>query len=197
MGFYPCIIWGGWSVYVVHCTFILINDCTKFSPYKVCIAYLVDPVTAITINPAGTNGEVSVVLGKTKSFSCRTNSVRPVAAINWYINQHSVTRNATLSSEQDSTDTTKVIPTSTLVYTGNDDDHGKVIQCTANNVDDEQLLMTANRKLFIKGKKLSRKNLNLKRQRIDEKCLFICASWDDKNIYISDKSFTIFYILQC
>jgi hypothetical protein len=42
------------------------------------------PVTTVTITPAGDNNVVDIIEGETQTFTCTTDSSRPVAWIQWY-----------------------------------------------------------------------------------------------------------------
>ena len=96
------------------------------------IIYVTVSVTTVTITPAGDNNVVDLTEGETQTFTCTTDSSRPAAWIQWYIGGQNVTNQATSHPPQQDGD--KFISSSSLVYTGRDADHNKVIFCEAVNI---------------------------------------------------------------
>ena len=90
----------------------------------------------VTLTPAGDNNVVDIIEGETHTFTCTTDPSRPAVWIQWYIGGQDVTNQTTPTSPQK--DGYKFISSSSLVYTGRDVDHTKVIFCEAVNIDGRQ-----------------------------------------------------------
>ena len=105
------------------------------------------PVTTVTITPAGDNNVVDIVEGETQTFNCTTDSSRPAAWIQWYIGDENVTNQATPNPPQEDGD--KFISSSSLVYTGRDVNHNKVILCEAVNIEGRQKVNSTEKSLYI------------------------------------------------
>jgi hypothetical protein len=105
-------------------------------------------VTTVTITPAGDNNVVDIAEGKTQTFTCTTYFSRPAASIQWYISGQNVTNQSTPQPPQHNGD--KFISSSSLVYTGRDVDHNKVIFCEAVNIEGRQTVKYAEKSLYIK-----------------------------------------------
>ena len=114
------------------------------------IIYITVPVTTVTITPAGYNNVVDIIEGETRTFTCTTDSCRPAAWIHWYIGGQKVTNQATLQPLQQDGDT--FISSSSLVYTGSDVDHNKVIYCEAVNIEGRQKVKFTEKSLYIQCK---------------------------------------------
>ena len=107
-------------------------------------------MTTVTITPAGDNNVVDIIEGETQTFSCTTNSSRPAAWIQWYIGGQNVTHQTIPQSPQQDGD--KLISSSSLVYTGRDIDHNKVIFCEAVNIEGRQKVKSTEKSLHIQCK---------------------------------------------
>jgi hypothetical protein len=70
--------------------------------------------------------------------------------IQWYIGGQNVTNQATPQPPQQDGD--KLIAYSSLVYTGRDVDHNKVILCEAVNIEGKQRVKSAEKSLYIQCK---------------------------------------------
>ena len=105
---------------------------------------------AVTIISAGASNVVDIVEGETQTFICTTDSSRPAAWIQWYIGGHNVTNQATPQPPQEDGD--KFIASSSLVYTGRDVDHNKVIFCEAVNIEGRQKVKSTEKSLYIQCK---------------------------------------------
>ena len=103
-------------------------------------------MTTVTITPAGDNNVVNIIDGETQKFNCTTDSSRPAAWIQWYIGGQNVTNQATSQPQQQDGD--KFISSSSLVYTGRDVDHNKVIFCEAVNIEG-RLKVKSTKNVFI------------------------------------------------
>ena len=114
--------------------------------------YITVPVTTVTITPAGDNNVVDITEGETQSFTCSTVSSRPAAWIQWYIGGQNVTNMATPQSPQQNGD--MFISSSSLVYTGKDVDHNKVIFCEAVNIEGRTKVKSTEKSLYIQCKYL-------------------------------------------
>ena len=107
-------------------------------------------MTTVTITPASDNNVVYVVEGETETFTCTTDSSRPAAWIEWYIGVQNVTNQATPQPPQQDGD--KFISSSSLVYTGRDVDHNKVIYCEAVNIEGRKTAKSTEKYLHIQSK---------------------------------------------
>ena len=107
-------------------------------------------MTTVTITPARDNKVVDIIEGETQTFTCTTDSSRPAAWIQWYIGEHNVTNQA--ASQQPQQDGDKFISSSSLVYTGRDVDHNKVIFCEAVNIEGRQKVKSTEKSLYIQCK---------------------------------------------
>jgi hypothetical protein len=108
----------------------------KMEYYDYC--YITVLVTTVTITSAGDNNVVDIVEGETQTFTCTTDSSRPVAWIQWYIGGQNVTNQAALQPSQQDEDT--FISSSILVCTGRDVNHNKVVFCEAVNIEGDSNL---------------------------------------------------------
>ena len=107
-------------------------------------------MTTVTITPAGVKNDVDIIEGQTQIFTCTTDSSRPDAWIQWYIGGQNVTNNATPQPSQQDGD--KFISSSSVVYTGRDVDHNKVIVCEAVNIEGRQTVKSTEKSLYIQCK---------------------------------------------
>ena len=109
-------------------------------------------MTTVAITPAGDNNVVDIVEGETQTFTCTTDSCRPVAWIQWYIGGQNVTNQAAPQPPQQDED--KLISSSNLVYTGRDVNHNKTIFCEAVNIEGRQTVKSTENSLYIQCKYL-------------------------------------------
>ena len=100
----------------------------------------------MTITPAGDNNVVDIIEGETQTFNCTIDPSRPAAWIQWYIGGQNVTNQATSQPQQQ--DGGKFISSSSLVYTGRDGDHNKVILCDV-NIEGRQKVKSTEKSLHI------------------------------------------------
>jgi hypothetical protein len=107
-------------------------------------------VTTVTITPAGDNNVVDIIEGETQTFNCTTDSSRPAAWIEWYIGGQNVTNQVTPQQPQQDGD--KFNSSSSLVYTGRDDDHNNTIYCEAVNIEGRQRVYSTEKSLYIQCK---------------------------------------------
>ena len=114
------------------------------------IIYITVPVTNVTIIPAGDENVVDLTEGETQTFTCTTYSSRPAAWMQWYIDGQNVTNQATTQPPQQDGD--RFISSSSLVYTGRDVDHNKVIFCDAVNIEGRQKVKSTEKSLYIQCK---------------------------------------------
>jgi hypothetical protein len=113
------------------------------------IIYIIVPVTTVTITPAGDNNVVDIIEGETQTFTCTVDSIRPAAWIQWYIGRQNVTNQATPQPQQDGD---KLNSSGSLVYTGRDVDHNKVIYCEAVNIEGRKKVKSTEKSLYIQCK---------------------------------------------
>jgi hypothetical protein len=114
------------------------------------IIYITVPVSIVTITPAGDNNVLNIIQGETQTFTCTTDSSRPSAWIQWYIGGQNVTNQAAPQPLQQDGD--KFISSSSLVYTGRDVDHNKVIFCEAANIEERKKAKSTEKSLYIQCK---------------------------------------------
>ena len=114
------------------------------------IIYITVPVTTVTIIPAGDENVVDLTEGETQTFTCTTYSSRPAAWMQWYIDGQNVTNQATTQPPQQDGD--RFISSSSLLYTGRDVDHNKVIFCDAVNIEGRQKVKSTEKSLYIQCK---------------------------------------------
>ena len=107
-------------------------------------------MTTVTITPAGDNNVVYIVEGETQTFTCTTDSSRPVAWIQWYFGGQNVTNQAAPQPPQQDGD--KFISSSILLYTGKDVDHNKIVFCEAVNIEGRQKVNSTEKSVFIQCK---------------------------------------------
>ena len=107
-------------------------------------------MTTVTITPSGDNNVVYIIAGEKQTFTCTTNYSRPAAWIQWYIGGQNVTNQATSQARQEDGD--KFRASSSLVYTGRDADHNKVISCQAVNIEGRQKVNSTEKSLYIQCK---------------------------------------------
>lgn len=87
----------------------------------------------MTIKPTSENNIISVVEGKSHTFTCTTEFSRPAAYIQWYIGGENVTHKAQPQTPEYNGD--KVKSSSKLIYSGNDSNHNKAIHCESFNIE--------------------------------------------------------------
>ena len=114
------------------------------------IIYITVPVTTVTIIPAGDENVVDLTDGETQTFTCTTYYSRPAAWMQWYIDGQNVTNQATTQPPQQDGD--RFISSSSLLYTGRDVDHNKVIFCDAVNIEGRQKVKSTEKSLYIQCK---------------------------------------------
>ena len=107
-------------------------------------------MTTVTITPHGKTNIVDIIEGETQTFTCTTDSSRPVAWIQWYIGGQNVTDQA--ASQQPQQDGDKFISSSSLVYTGRDVDHNEVIFCEAVNIEGGKKAKSTEKSVYIQCK---------------------------------------------
>ena len=113
------------------------------------IIYITVPVTTVTITPADDSNVVYIIEGEPQTFACTTDLSRPAAWIQWYIGGENVTNQATPQPPQQDGD--KFISSSSLLYTGKDVDHNKVIFCEAVNIEGRKKVKSSENNISIKG----------------------------------------------
>jgi hypothetical protein len=107
-------------------------------------------VKTVTITPAGSNNILDIIDGETQIFNCTTDSCRPAAWMQWYIGGENVTSQAALQPPQQDGD--NFISYSSLVYTGRDVAHNKVIFCEAVNIEGRQKVKSTEKSVYIQCK---------------------------------------------
>ena len=113
------------------------------------IIYITVPLT-VTIIPAGDANVVDLTEGETETFTCITCASRPASWMHWYIDRQNVTNQAATEPPQQDED--NFISASSLVYTGRDVDHKKVIFCDTVNIEGRQKVKSTEKSLYIQCK---------------------------------------------
>jgi hypothetical protein len=100
--------------------------------------------------PTDTN-PVEVVLDIDQTFSCTTNAARPSSRIQWYLSTINKTTSATPQLDFCNTycSDEKVISSSVLTYTGNINDNGKILYCTAVNIEGQGVVRSSDKTIDI------------------------------------------------
>ena len=109
--------------------------------YLIIIIYITVPVTTVTFTPSGDNNVVDIIEGQTQTCTCTTNPIRPAVWILWYTGGQNVTNQSTPHHPLQGAD--KFISSGSLVYTGRDVDHNKVMFCEAVNIEGRQKIKSA------------------------------------------------------
>ena len=101
-------------------------------------------ISSVTLvsTPTDTN-PVEVVSSRDQTFTCTINAARPSSGIQWYLSTTNITTSA--SPQPDVCNNTncrvdKVISSRVLTYTGNITDDGKIVYCTAVNIEERRWL---------------------------------------------------------
>ena len=97
---------------------------------------------------------VEVVLNRDQTFSCTTNTTRPSSRIQWYLSTTDITTSASPQRDVCNTDCRddKVITSSVLTYTGNINDDGNILYCTAvsiQNVEGQSVVRSSDKTIVI------------------------------------------------
>ncbi|XP_063416793.1 limbic system-associated membrane protein-like [Mytilus trossulus] len=95
------------------------------------------PITSVILsNQAADENPVKVVNDKNIMFTCKTNAGRPSSKIQWYIASVNITSSASSHTDVCATDCSddKLISSSQLIYKGKKEDSGKIVYCTALNI---------------------------------------------------------------
>jgi hypothetical protein len=96
------------------------------------------PTSSVTLvsTPTDTN-PVEVVSNRDQTFTCTTNVAWPSSGIQWYLSTTSITASASPQPDACNTDCSdgKVILYCVLTYTGNINDDGTILYCTAVNIE--------------------------------------------------------------
>jgi hypothetical protein len=117
-----------------------------------CYHFVSVPVSSVTLlsMPIDKN-PVEVISNRDQTFSCTTNAARPSSRIQCYLSTTNITTSA--SPQPDVCNTycsdDKVISSSVLTYTGNINDDGKILYCTAINMEGLGVVRSADKTIVI------------------------------------------------
>jgi hypothetical protein len=117
-----------------------------------CYHFVSVPVSSATLLSTPTDkNPVEVVSNRDQTFSCTTNVARPSSRIQWYLSTTNITTSASLQPDVCNTDCSddKVISSSLLTYTGNINDDGKIVYCTAVNIEGEGVIRSSDKMIVI------------------------------------------------
>jgi hypothetical protein len=94
---------------------------------------------------------VEVASNRDQTFLCRTNAARPSSRIQWYLSTTNITTSASPQPDVCITNCSvdKVISSSVLMYTGNINDDGKILYCTAVNIEGEEVVRSSDKTIVI------------------------------------------------
>jgi hypothetical protein len=94
---------------------------------------------------------VVVVSNSDQTFSCKTNAARPPSRIQWYLSTANITTSATPQPDVCNTNCSddKVISSSVLTYKGNRNDDGKILYCTAINIEGRSVVRSSDKTIVI------------------------------------------------
>jgi hypothetical protein len=117
-----------------------------------CHHFVSVPISSATLLSTPTDkNPVEVVLDRDQIFSCTTNVARPSSRIQWYLSTTNITTSASPQPDVCNTDCSddKVISSSVLTYTGNINDDGKILYCTAVNIEELSVVRSSNKTIVI------------------------------------------------
>ncbi|XP_063448060.1 B-cell receptor CD22-like [Mytilus trossulus] len=101
------------------------------------------PVSKVTLTATQSDeNPIKVVSGSQQRFICTTDASRPAARIQWYLSGTNITDEASPQPSTCSAGCETVISSSVLSYIGNITDIGKIIYCTAANVEGQSVNST-------------------------------------------------------
>ena len=94
---------------------------------------------------------VEVVSNRVQTFSCTTNAIRPSSRIQWYLSTTNMRTSASPQLDVCNSDCSddKVISSSVLTYTGNKNDEGKILYCTAVNIEGQSVVRSSEKTIVI------------------------------------------------
>ena len=92
--------------------------------------YFSVPLTKVTLMPSVNDASLTVISRENTNLTCETDSSRPAASFQWYINGQNGTDQAIDSAKENGT---QYISFSTLSYFGRIEDHNRIISCEAFN----------------------------------------------------------------
>jgi hypothetical protein len=117
-----------------------------------CYHFVSVPVSSVTLlsMPKDKN-PVEVISNRDQTFSCTTNAARPSSRIQWYLSTTNITTSASPQPDVCNTDCSddKVISYSVLTYTGNINDDGKILYCTAINMEGLGVVRSSDKTIVI------------------------------------------------
>ncbi|CAG2190804.1 unnamed protein product [Mytilus edulis] len=101
------------------------------------------PVSKVTLTATQSDeNPIKIVSGSQQRFICTTDASRPAARIQWYLSGTNITDEASAQPSICSAGCETVISSSVLSYIGNITDIGKIIYCTAANVEGQSVNST-------------------------------------------------------
>ena len=94
---------------------------------------------------------MEVVSNRDQTFSCTTNAARPSSRIQWYVSTTNITTSASPQPDVCNTDCSddKVKSSNVLTYTGNINDGGKILYCTAVNIEGQEVVRSSDKTIVI------------------------------------------------
>ena len=117
-----------------------------------CYHFVSVPISSVALLSMTTdNNPVEVASNGNQTFSCTTNGARPSSRIQWYLSTTNITTSASPQPDVCNTDCSddKVISSSVLTYTGNINDDGKILYCTAINIEGQEVVRSSDKTIVI------------------------------------------------
>lgn len=117
-----------------------------------CYHFVSVPISSATLLSTPTDeNPVEVVSKRNQTFSCTTNAARPSSRIQWYLSTINITSSSSPQPDVCNTDCSddKVISSSVLTYTGNINDDGKSLYCTAVNIEGRSVVRSSDKTIVI------------------------------------------------
>jgi hypothetical protein len=110
--------------------------------------------SATLVSTTTDKNPIEVVSNRDQTFVCTTNAARPSSRIQWYLSTTNITTSASPLPDVcwcDCSDD-KVISSSVLTYTGNINDDGRILYCTAINIEGRSVVRSSDKTIVIWGK---------------------------------------------
>jgi hypothetical protein len=94
---------------------------------------------------------IEVVSNRDQTFSCTTNAARPSSRIQWYLSTTNITTFASPQPDVCNTECSddKIISSSVLTHTGNINDDGKILYCTAINIEGLDVIRSSDKTIVV------------------------------------------------
>ncbi|VDI07194.1 Hypothetical predicted protein [Mytilus galloprovincialis] len=126
---------------IIYCTAVNVEGQSVNSTMR--SVDILFPITMVNLTATPTDeNPIKVVSGSQQRFICTTDSGKPLAKIQWYLSGTNITDEASPQPSICSAGCETVISSSILSYIGNITDNGKIIYCSAVNVEGQSVNST-------------------------------------------------------